>query len=451
MNLHFRPRPWPVSLGSALLSSSIGAISTVACAPDAFVIPVSSAEEASEATTDGDPSGGATTADTGPPGSTTGDACTPADAPDDWWDPAWRRRRLVRIDVSKLSAPLEGFPLLLRMRADELGATWSEREGADLRFRSSDHAVSLAYDLDDVVDGELALWLRLPVLDPMHGTTSVWMYYDNPEAAAGSASGYVWSGFISVHHLGADLRDSAGEHHGSSPWEPELCDDGCGPRIGLARSFDPERLHEVVLDGHQDYDLGSDPYADTFSFSVSLWTRSTSFAAFPWGPMVAKGKDTWRVQSTDFVDPALDDRLAFGFDCGLAACLGSTDALGNYNLIAPASGVDDGAWHHVAATFTAVDAPELPPPEYVPDVQARLYLDGVEVAASPVLPSFLVPEDDQPVRFGHDINTARRWRGGLDEVRISTGVRSAAEIAADHATVVDRALVAVEEEQAWCP
>jgi hypothetical protein len=41
------------------------------------------------------------------------------------------------------------------------------------------------------------------------------------------------------------------------------------------------------------------------------------------------------------------------------------------------------------------------------------------VAASPVLPSFLVPEDDQPVRFGHDINTARRWRGDLDEVRIS--------------------------------
>ncbi len=448
MNHRPRSHSRSIVLGAALLAS---------CTPREREIPVSTAADegdASSSTTGPPASDGSTVAALGTSSSSTDDGCMPVDEPE-WWDPAWHHRRRLRIEAAAFPGPLSDFPLLLRVPMDDLGPTGSERGGADLRFRSSDQDVSIAHELDAAADGELAIWLLLPELDPSEGPTTIWMYYDNPAAEESAAPEDVWAGFISVHHLGADLRDSAGEHHGASPWEPELCEGDCGPRIGLARRFEPTRLHEVVLDGHQDYDLGSDPYAATLSFSVSLWMRSASFAAYPWGPMVAKGESTWRVHTVDYVDPLLDERVSFAFDCALASCVGLVDPWGNYNLVASSTEVDDvvddGAWHQVVATLAVVDRPEEPPPDYVPNLRARIYVDGAEVAVSPLLPAFLLPEDDEPVRFGHNINTSNRWRGDLDEVRIATGVRSATQIAADYATVVDDELVHVGEEQAWCP
>lgn len=84
-----------------------------------------------------------------------------------------------------------------------------------------------------------------------------------------------------------------------------------------------------------------------------------------------------------------------------------------FNIKAPTP-VDDGAWHHVAATFT-------PPNKYV------LYMNGkVAVTGS-------MPTDTQPgsLAVGRSIAPQTQWFGGdVDEVRIWSVARTAEEIAA---------------------
>lgn len=383
-------------------------------------------------------------------GTTTGGECE-AGPPADWWDAAWNRRRPLLIDTSIAAGVLENFPVLLRLDVDDLGDTWTERGGADLRFRSEDQRVRLRYDLDDVTpDGELLVWLSIPLLDPARAQT-VWMYYDNPDAGTDASPEEVWAGYISVHHLGLDLLDSAGSHHGSSPWEPEVCEGKCEPLIGAARRFIPEQLSEVELALHQDYDFGYDRF-DYPSFAITAWMRSTSLADNHWGALVAKGENTWRVHTTDSSFEAQQNlRVAFSIDCYQASCLPQTGS-GNLNAIATAP-VNDGQWHHVAATFSACASEDGCTLSCSRDLNIlRIYIDGQPSAAQELCG--YIEQDDAPVRLGVNTGTASRYGGELDEVRIikypgGTTI-SAARIAADHATVTQDHIM-VQPEEAICP
>ncbi|MEM7154932.1 MAG: LamG-like jellyroll fold domain-containing protein [Myxococcota bacterium] len=400
---------------------------------------------------DTDPSDTTETTVAADSGSSGGDCVSQDDG--GWWRTEWTRRRLLEIDTTVFDAAVTDLPVLLRLDSEGLGPSWSERSGADLRFRAEGD-VEVSYEIDDVdSDGNLAVWLSISELDPAAGSMPVWMYYGNPQAEAPDGAEAVWSGHISVHHLGTDLEDSAEDHTGRSNWEPEVCDGKCGPRIGVARRFDPEQLHEVIFDGHQDYDLGVSPYEPAvMEFTISLWMRAASLAEYPWGGLVAKGDDTWRLQASSFPDaPKLDERITFGYDCNpiQTACTGAPiDMAGNANLVSNVA-VDDNQWHHVATTVEIIDEPVPLPIEYIPDVRIRIYIDGIEAATPQEVFGFLLPEDDQPVRLGHNISAANRWQGDLDEVRFEARARSAAEIAADYATVVNEH-VAIGEEDVLC-
>ena len=257
---------------------------------------------------------------------------------------------------------------------------------------------------------------------------------------------------------------------------------------GSARpeSSRPSCLHEVVLAEEQDFDLGHDPYQEpTRSFSITLWMQSTELANpdYRSGALVAKGDDTWKIQThmssnnvmVGLEQPARLDPCDCTGDCMdctdcmagcMSECRGSwcedqctcecigegyeyDPGLGDceFELVASSrsddGNVNDGAWHYVAMTFEGLSTME---PSLV---QVRLYLDGMEVIASPML-GLQLPEDDAPVRFGHNLNNHRRWGGKLDEIRIMSGVRSPAEIAADYVTV-DQDPVTVDSEQRLCP
>lgn len=446
------PRPMPLA-GHVSAAVVLGGMALwVACAPETFEIPLPSS---SEGATSGDTSlttaaTDTTAAATEPEPSTstggTGGTCTPQAEAEAWWDTAWRRRRGLDVDASGLMGPLSNFPVLLRLSPDDLGSTWADLHGSDLRFRSDDQTAALDYDIDDVdPEGRLLVWLKVPELDPGAGPLLVWMYADNPVAEPGASPAAVWGEHVSVHHLGSSLQDSTGSHDGTTQFEPPVCEGTCEPKLGRARSFTPLEIHEVVLEGSADLAFGSDPYASTFAFSVSLWLRSNWFASNPWGPMVAKGDGTWRFQTF-----AATNDIAVGLDC-VAPCGSPVDALGNYNLAAEGFGVNDGQWHHVAMTF-GPDVDELPiplPMGWDPDVRVQVYVDG-DLAIADVLTGFNVPTDGQSIRFAHNANTGARFRGDLDEVRISADERTHAWIHAERATV-EGELVSFAQAEVLCP
>ncbi|MEM9459709.1 MAG: LamG domain-containing protein [Myxococcota bacterium] len=424
-------------------------VASVACTEGTFVIPVGSAsgdvESSSSTSSSSSSSGSGVTGSTSGGSGLSGTASDCVPAGDDWWDLAWGRRRALEIDTSGFAGSLVNFPVLVHLDPEALGATWTERGGADLRFRDADGQNAFAYEIDDLgPDGRVPVWLEVPQINPEASPLIVWMYDDNPAATEGASPTDVWGDHVAVLHLGADLLDSTGRHHGNSQWEPIPCQGECEPKVGVSRVFTPEMVHEVVLEDSEGLNFGSDAFADDLEFSVSLWMRSDWFANYMWGPFVAKGDETWRVHTfftTNF--------FSVGLDCQ-SPCGTSVDALGNYNLEADGFNVNDDQWHHIAMTFgTAEPIPKVPPPGYDPDMRLRLYVDGVE-AASEVLTTFRVPADGQPVRLGHNANTQNRYRGALDELRIIDRALPPEWIMAEFA-VVDAEPVSVGDPQVRCP
>lgn len=407
----------------------------------------------------------ATTTTHGSADSTTGasgsDGCVAdgaAGAPPDWWNADWTRRRLVTIDASIVpeGEMVDGFPVLVRVPAPQPGpACQTDAHGRDFRFRAVQNDVALDYDIDGwSPDGQLEIWLRVPVLTAGQPPLEVWLYDGNPEAGPGEDPAAVWGTYTSVHHLGIDLEDSAGTHHGSSQWEPGLCADpsnidepgACVPVIGCARAFDPDLLHDVQLEQQSDYNFGDGPGGSGGyqpELGVSLWMNSSEFVDGT--PLVAKGETAWEIGG---VNTEGVDRVAFLVECRMQAanCINPDDPDNcdcepiNDDLPAIASQavVNDGTWHHVAVTAN----------DGGPGMNLFIYVDG-QLAGEADLVDY-VGQNEQPLRFGHNIGMGTRYRGALDEIRVAHRLLTAAWIAAEYATVTQEH-VTVGQEQVLCP
>lgn len=446
-----------------------GLLACVGCPAPTFTV---SDPSTTTATTSSTPSASTTTASTtaatsvasstGASASSTGGCAADGtgQVPEDWWNPAWTQRRRVTIDTSIVPAgeSVEGFPVLVHVPSSTPAEACNQGDGGhDLRFRSVASDEALLFDIDGWdPEGDLLVWLRVPVLDATAEPFEAWMYYGNPQADPGESPADLWGNYISVHHLGAALEDSASTHHGTSSWEPSLCDDpsdiddpgSCIPAIGCARSFDSDLLHDVVLEGQSAYNFGDGPGGvggDKPDLGVSLWMNSLDFTEG--SPLVAKGETAWEIGGI-LVDGV--DRIAFLVECRQqplncvdppddCACDPANDDL---SVTASDAVVSDGTWHHVAVTSTAGEM------QGQPGLNLWIYVDG-ELASESFLLDY-VGQNEQPLRFGHNIGMGRRYRGALDEVRIANRQLPAAWIAAEYATVTQDH-VSLGEEQSLCP
>lgn len=362
--------------------------------------------------------------------------------PKDWWNPAWPRRRLITIDPSIVpeGGLVDGFPVLVRVDRLPPQPPCTPQGGDDLRFRTVADDLRLLYDVDEwSPDGTLMVWLRVPALVAGDEPLLVWMYYGNPEADPGEEPTSLWTDYISVHHLGADLEDSVGDHPGDAQWPPELCADPsdrdsavCTPQIGCARSFDPEMLHDVALPSPSDYNFGDGPGGvsggDKPNLTVSLWFDALSTT--PETPLVAKGDTAWKIEIVE------ESEVAFVVDCRQPQ--EGCDPIDHDFPVAAADTPISRGWHHVAVTSAPADD----------GLDLAIYVDG-ELRVESHLMDY-VGQNGQPLRFGHNLGAATRYAGVLDEIRVIDQRRSAEWIAAEYRTVTE-SHVRVGEEQILCP
>lgn len=114
---------------------------------------------------DDDGSTTATTTDDGEttddPDTTSADATTmePTGAPSDWLDPAYARRRPIRVHPP---VALEDFPLGVVLSADADLVDFARPDGTDIAFTAADGTTVLDHEREQYDGGDLVAWVRVP-------------------------------------------------------------------------------------------------------------------------------------------------------------------------------------------------------------------------------------------------------------------------------------------------
>jgi len=322
-------------------------------------------------------------------------------------------RRKLTIDHTKIDSDLTDFPVLVKLTSSNFDFSKSNSDGYDIRFCSSDGTTLLKYERErhDSTNEVAEYWVKIPSVSSS-ADTEFYIYYRTDDTADGADPTNVWdSHFKGVWHLKEDPSGTAPQMKDSTSLGNDLIAYG---------SMTSDDQVEGKIDGSLDFD-GSDDYLqrtddnfDVSNVTVSLWFKITgdlNVNHYLLGLRADNKLYCYHSQDNDW--------LAFGI---YAVTGGSVEI--------PQSYYDDGAWHHLAATY---DGSIL-----------RGYLDGTEIDTNSDVSGNL--------NSGNDLYVASRYsisdflQGLEDELRISDTARSVAWIKATYNSENDTLLTYGSEE-----
>lgn len=318
---------------------------------------------------------------------------------------AWTHRKRVTVDAKMVKGQLlQDFPLLLVVKGDAELAAGARPDGRDLSFCSIDGSQRYPHETEvyDGKSGALVAWVRLPELSPTAGA-ELHLYYGNPSPPSLPQVSQVWSsGYSGVWHLtGTMVRDSSASKHAATVTGTVTEAPGV---FGSGRQFDAKPTSWIAL--------GDGPLQSNAPFTLELWFRPEK-AQSSWIGMVTKGRSANQEWVGLYLKP--DKLLSVGW---------SWKAPGNGNMDSKSTKPAPGAWHHAAAIFDGT--------------LARLYYNGVQDGNSPKSQGY--NKLDGPLTLGTDrFDGNPSLDGVIDEVRLSTVVRSAGWLATQYANQSDPA------------
>ena len=156
----------------------------------------------------------------------------------------------------------------------------------------------------------------------------------------------------------------------------------------------------ISLDGDGDYvDCGDPPEFDiTDQIAFTYWIKVNQFDA-AWNTVLSRGDDSWRSSRAG----------SSGTESFMEAAVGGTSG----NVLYGVTLVDDGQWHHVAASYDGTTF--------------YLYVDGELDASQPSTGQITV--SGYPLYIGDNSDqTGRHWNGLIDDVMIFNRALSQEEI-----------------------
>lgn len=342
-----------------------------------------------------------------PMGSDTALADAPVDMPPDAFIPTnqWTRRKSITIDPTKVaSGPHTNFPLLVKLSSDVGLALDASPTGGDIMFVADDGVTRLPYQRQRFVKGtgELIAWVRIPSLSSGAATT-IYMYYGNPAAVDQQDPAATWeSAYKGVWHLD-DLGDSTSNNNAGTAQNGATV--SAAGMIGTAATFDgvDDRIriaNSASLDA-----TGS---AATFE----MWVKFTDPSASRF-QLVLTNSNTFGGSTQD------------GYSW-------STQPDGDHYFYPWAGNVNDfqlvsnpfsnNQWTHAAVTFSFATK------------AVAIYLDG-QPTVTTGMTSTLWTQVANPGDWllgGNPLDAANHFGGQLDELRVSTGVRSAGWILTEY-------------------
>ena len=140
----------------------------------------------------------------------------PSDAFGAWYDTEWEYRNKITVSLdSVISNDLSDFPVLIKFTHNDLKQA-NESEGRDFVFTLSDGATKLSHEIEfyDNTTGEIIAWVNFPTLAAA-SSTDIYIYYKGNTVGFNSAD--VWNDdYVLVWHLNQTSTGTVGEFRDST-------------------------------------------------------------------------------------------------------------------------------------------------------------------------------------------------------------------------------------------
>lgn len=331
-----------------------------------------------------------------------------------WWDGKWKHRVSVQFNTSSSGADIREnvteVPVLVRLHGGNFPFSDANADGSDLRFVDADDKSPLKYHIEkfDPLDEIALIWVKVPRMRGASDRESIWLYYGNASAADGQDSGGTYDvNQTAVFHLGelsGSPRDATAYGNHATVFTGKL---GVPSIIGTGVQFNGAAFMRIPRSSSLDFAKG---------FALSVWIRPSqqtgTSCVFSWDD----GAQSITIGLADSRPYA-----SVNTGAGRTAMAKSTD------------GLTPNKWYHIAVT---VD----------PETQVSLYVDGSEVATTPLRGAMPSPSSD--IFIGAAAGGADGFIGDMDEIQLSNIVRPAAWMkAAFHNQGPDGKLISVTETE----
>lgn len=326
-----------------------------------------------------------------------------------WYNASWKYRRKVTIDYTKVSADQTDFPVLIKITgAIDPIFTNAQADGDDILFTSSDEITKLPHEIEkfDTTSKELWAWVKAPALSASVNTV-LYLYYGYADATNQQDAVNVWTnGYYSAWHLpngttlsANDSTSNAKNGTVSNATATSGQIDGAGLFNGSTSSISAASI-----------DLSS-----TSAITISGWLKWTTYAAndklaFEHTPNMNNSTGGFIIDPNSSTQATQFEITTKG-DVGLNGAFFTRPTAGN--------------WHYYSIVL---DKSQAAATEVVP------YVDGNAVAytkgtySSENTNAFANSTSYFMSRAGSSLFGA----GSLDDLRISTGTRSATWISTEY-------------------
>jgi hypothetical protein len=176
----------------------------------------------------------------------------------------------ITIDYTQVAATLTDFPVLIDIYDSDL-RTDVQADGDDITFMKNDQALDFEIELFNQSfnssHAHLVAWVKVPTLSDSVDTV-LRMLYGNPGAKS-SSSTKVWDEYETVHHLNQDPSgtqyDSTANNHDGTSYGTLGSEDAVDGRIDGAIDFTNE-TSDVISIGQVDTNAWT-------SFTASIWVK----------------------------------------------------------------------------------------------------------------------------------------------------------------------------------
>ncbi len=327
-----------------------------------------------------------------------------------WWDTAWKRRRQLTIDNGAQLGSYDDFPVLIRLDPTRIDYGKTLPGGADLRFIDSNDFTVLDYEIERWSPGGTSyVWVRVPNI-PGTSLDTIYMYFDNPGAGAGSNTPGVWGpgGYNLVHHLdemaGAhtDSATADGAANNSVVVDVQAPQGNAPGQINGADLFSAVSNDHIDVADHAVLNVGAGD-----SMTVEAWVRT------PADPVTARHIAA-KERPAD--SGAGWDFLVWFGDVARFSVVDDPAGPPNTTLTAQGGLVGDNNWHYVVGRWNRANT------------TVDVFVDGVNTGTAMngalSVTSFA---NTRPFRIGErgDLDGGGfNFEGTIDEVRFSKVVRS---------------------------